>query len=66
VPGDVRGFAPSPIPHKIVMLGLVPSIHDFFGGDETECKQKKAWMVGTRPTMTTVFGVSGTAIPSAM
>jgi hypothetical protein len=35
------------------MVALVATIHDFFGGAEPRGRQKKAWMVGTRPTMTT-------------
>jgi len=35
------------------MVALVATIHDFCGGVESSGRQKKSWMVGTRPTMTT-------------
>jgi hypothetical protein len=34
------------------MVALVATIHDFFGDVELIARQKKSWMVGTRPTMT--------------
>jgi hypothetical protein len=45
------------------MVALVATIHDFFGSAEASGEQKKTWMVGTRPTMTTLFGVGGGANP---
>jgi hypothetical protein len=35
------------------MVALVATIHDFLVGAERHGWQKKTWMVGTRPTMTT-------------
>jgi hypothetical protein len=34
--------------HSVVMVALVATIHDFFGGAESRCGQKKSWMVGLR------------------
>jgi hypothetical protein len=42
------------------------TIHDFFGGDEASGGQKKTWMVGLKPTMTTLFGISlGANLPAS-
>jgi hypothetical protein len=34
------------------MVALVATIHDFLRSVEPGGRQKKTWMVGTRPTMT--------------
>jgi hypothetical protein len=34
------------------MVGLVPAIHDFFGGAESRDEQKKSWMLATSASMT--------------
>jgi len=33
--------------HPVVMVALVATIHDFFGGAVPNGRQKKSWMVGT-------------------
>jgi hypothetical protein len=43
------------------MVALVATIHDFFGGTEADDRGNKTWVAGTRPTMTTVFGVGNAA-----
>jgi hypothetical protein len=41
------------------------TIHDFSGGAEARGEQKKTWMVGLKPTMTTLWGMSSSANQSA-
>jgi hypothetical protein len=47
----ITGFMPWLSPHTVVMVALVATIHAFFGRAKTNDRQRKSWMVGTRPTM---------------
>jgi hypothetical protein len=45
------------------MVALVATIHAFFRQPRDAATPKKPWMVGLKPTMTTLCGRSGGAHP---
>jgi hypothetical protein len=53
----VDRLALPPIPNKVVMVGLVPTIHAFFLPPHVPPGAKKSWMVATSATMTAERGL---------
>jgi hypothetical protein len=52
--------------HSIVMVALVATIHDFFGGAEASGGQKKTWMVATSATMTSGWSGLSERVPASL